>query len=236
MAIKKTSKNNRAKTGVVNLDKLIGGFKKNSVNLVAGGAGSGKTILSFQFLMEGLKNGESCIYVTFEEKKKKAYSDLVPFGWDFESYEKKGKFVFLEYTPEQVKRLITEGGGEIEEIIEDIKATRIVIDSISSFALLYQSELMRKEAALALFELINQWGCTALLTSQAIEKDSISADSELGFEVDSIIILYHTKKKGVRFRGLEVLKMRSTKIPEKTFPMGITNKGIEIDTKRAIEV
>ena len=216
----------RVSTGIVSLNKLVGGFKEKSINLVIGGAGSGKTIMAIQFLVEGIKKGEKGIYITFEEKKEKTYDDMKSFGWDLEKYEKQGKLIFLEYTPEQVKRIITEGGGEIEGIIEKTKARRLVIDSISSFALLYRDELARREAALFLFELINKWDCTALLTAQIIEEGKIF--SELEFEVDSLIILYHIKKRGVRNRGLEILKMRGTKTPQKTFPFKIANNFLDM--------
>lgn len=219
----------RVETGIESLDKIIGGFKEGSINLVSGGAGSGKTIMAIQFLINGIKKGENGIYVTFEEKKAKTFSDMLGFGWDLSKYENENKFVFLEYTPEQVKKLITEGGGEIENVIEKLNVKRLVIDSITSFTLLYQDELSRKEAALALFELINKWNCTALLTSQAHEEERIS--SELGFEVDSIILLYHIRKDGRRKRALEILKMRSTKIPDRVFPLIIANKGIETRNK-----
>jgi len=67
----KPKKPGRITTGVQGFDPLIqGGFKKNSINLVAGSAGSGKTILSIQFLIDGILHGEPGIYLTFEEKKK----------------------------------------------------------------------------------------------------------------------------------------------------------------------
>ena len=227
MAIKRIS------IGIPKLDNLIsGGFKKNSVNLVAGGAGTGKTIFATQFIIEGIKKGEPGIYITFEEKKKKYYEDMKGFGWDMEKYEKEGKFVFLEYTPEQVKKILTEGGGIVESVLEKIKAKRIVIDSITSFALLYEDELTKKEASLALFELIDKWDCTGILTSQDESKDENTISAALEFEVDGIIILYHVKKEGIRRRALEILKMRGTKIPEKTISMDITSKGIKINPKK----
>ena len=100
----------RVPTGIPGLDKLIqGGLVKNSANLVAGGTGTGKTIFAIQFLVEGVKRKEPGIYITFEEKKKKVYLDMLEFGWDLEKYEKEGLFNFLEYTPEQVKNILTEG-------------------------------------------------------------------------------------------------------------------------------
>lgn len=226
----------RVPTGIPGLDPLIqGGFKKNSVNLVAGGAGTGKSIFAIQFLVNGIKkHNEPGIYVTFEEKKEKVYEAMLSFGWDLKKYEEQQKFVFLEYSPEQVKRVLTEGGGIIENIIEKMKAKRIVIDSITSFSLLYEDELTKKEAALTLFELIDKWDCTGILTSQDERKNSTTISAALEFEVDSIILLYHVKKKGIRTRAMEILKMRGTKIPEKTFAMDISNKGISINPKKII--
>lgn len=238
MAAKKTIKkvNKRVPTGISNLDPLIeGGFKRNSVNLVAGGAGSGKTIFAMQFIMDGLKKGEPGIFITFEEKKKKFYEDMLEFGWDLQRYEEQNKFVFLEYTPEQVKKILTEGGGIVEAILEKIKARRIVIDSITSFSLLYEDELTKKEAALSLFELIDKWNCTGILTSQDEARNGHTITAAMEFEVDGIIVLYHVKKKGIRRRAIEILKMRGTKIPEKTVALDITDKGIKINPNKIMD-
>lgn len=237
MKLEHKRKVKRVSTGIPGLDPLIdGGFKEKTINLIAGDAGSGKTIFAIQFLIDGIKKGERGIYITFEERKEKTYEDMLSFGWDLAKYEKEGNFVFLEYTPEQVKKILVEGGGPIESIIEKIKAKRMVIDSITSFSLLYEDELTKKEAALSLFDLINSWGCTAVMTSQEVEKRGATITAALEFEVDSIILLYHSKMDGFRRRGLEILKMRGTKIPEKTYPLIIDKKGISIDTKRMVRL
>src|SRR3989344_2231288 len=138
--------NGRIQSGIVNLDPLIqGGLKERSISLVVGGAGSGKTIFAMQYLMEGLKRGEPGLYITFEEKKEKLYKDMSVFEWDFKVYEDKKMFFVLEYSPEQVKSLIEEGGGTIDQLISKESIKRVVIDSITSFLLLYQDELARKE-------------------------------------------------------------------------------------------
>ncbi len=230
------SKEVRISSGVPGLDPLIqGGFKKDSVNLVAGEPGSGKTIFAMHFLMEGCKKGEAGVYITFEEKKNKMYDDMLSMGWDLEKYEKKGLFRFLEYSPEQVKKILVEGGGMVDALIEKIKAKRIVIDSITSFSLLYEDELTKKEAALSLFDLIAKWNCTAVVTSQARSVDHESVMSAaLEFEVDSIIILYHLRRKDERIRGIEILKMRGTEIPSKTYELTLDKNGIKILRKSVI--
>lgn len=229
-------KEKRVQTYVQGFDKLVqGGLKERSVNLVVGGAGTGKTIFAIQFLVNGaIKKGEVGIYITFEERKEKLYSDMLELGINLEKYEKQGKFIFLRYNPEQVKKVLIEGGGTIESIITKSRVKRLVIDSITSFALLYKDELTRKEAALSLFELINNWGCTAVLTAQQTGSEEIFSTA-LEFEVDSLVKFYSPRKKGVRRRAFEIIKMRGTKHPLKTMGMEITGKGIKLSPGRIVE-
>ncbi len=234
---KKTSSIRRVRTGIANLDPLIqGGLTEKSIALVVGSAGSGKTIFAMQFLIEGLREGESCLYLTFEEKKEKLYNDMAIFGWDFKHYEEKKQFFYLEYNPEQVKSLIEEGGGTVDQLVTKHKITRLVIDSITSFSLLYQDELSRKEAGLALFELINKWGCTAVLTSQAISKRDELQGISLEFEADSIILLYHFKKAGKRVRALEILKMRGTRHANKTMGLEFSKAGLVVKPSQIVKI
>jgi circadian clock protein KaiC len=230
----KKKKQERIATDIPGFDRMIqGGFEKESVNLVVGSSGSGKTIFSVQFLMDGLKRGERVMYITFEEKKEEFYSNMIKFGWDLDSYEKKGKFFFLEYSPEKVQTMLEEGGGAIESIVLKYGITRIVIDSITSFALLFKEELRRREAALNLFNIIREWKCTSLLTLEDEhpgEDSSVSASIE--FEADSIIVLYFVRRKFRRERFIEVLKMRGTKHSTEIFGFDIGEKGIKIGSSR----
>lgn len=235
--IKKIKKENeRLSSGIQGFDKNIGnGFKKNSVNLVVGGSGSGKTIFSVQFLMAGLLEGERVMYITFEEKKKEFYENMGKFGWDLESYEKKGKFFFLEYSPEKVQTMLEEGGGAIESIVLKYNISRIVIDSITSFALLFEQELKRREAALNLFSIIRNWKCTSLLTLEDEKPETEGGvASSIEFEADSIIVLYFVRRKIRRERFIEVLKMRGTKHSTEIHPFNITDKGISVSSGHLI--
>lgn len=227
MVVKKVKE--RVSLGVQAFDSMVqGGFDRNSVNLIVGGSGSGKTIFTIQFLIEGIQRGENALYVTFEEKKKDFYENMMELGYDLESYEKKGKFIFLEYSPEKVKMMLDEGGGAVENIILKNKIKRIVIDSITSFSLLFNDELSKREAALSLFDIIRKWNCTCLLT---LEKDisfKKSPEMSIEFEADSIILLYFIRVKSERKRFIEVLKMRGTKHSNKIYPFEIDH-GIKIE-------
>ena len=230
-------KKKRVSTGIKKLDALIdGGYIKNSVTLITGGAGTGKTIFAIQFLVDGItKHNEPGMYITFEEKKEKLYNDMLKFGWDLKKFEKQGKLTYLQYTPEQVQQEVIKRGGILDAMIPETKIKRLVIDSITSFALLYKDELKKREDALSLFDLINKWDVTAVLTAQVEAPADHTISATLEFEVDGIIKLYHIKKRGIRERAFEILKMRGTKIPEKTMELAISNKeGIKINPKKLV--
>lgn len=227
----------RVKTGISELDSLIeGGVERNSVNLVAGSAGSGKSIFCTQFIVSGVQDyNEPGIYICFEEKKERFFSHMALFGWDLQKLEAQKKFAFVEYTPEQVKKMIEEGGGLVENLVSKIKAKRVVIDSITSFSLLYQNEVQKKEAGLALFELLRKWNVTALVTQEISEEQVEKQEAgELGFESDSVILLYFIKEQNSRKRAIEILKMRGTKHSKRILPLDITPKGIVISKEGAV--
>ncbi len=210
-SLKEKRRRKRVKTGIKGMDKLIdGGFENKSINLVVGGSGCGKTIFAMQYLMGGLKNGENCLFITFEENKDEFYKNMEEFNWDLKKYEKEGKFHFLEYSPEKVNSMIEEGGGEIENIVVSNNITRIVVDSITSFALLFEDELKKREAALSLFNIIRKWNVTSLLTLQENPSERSSKSSSLEFESDGIVLIYFTREKKKRERFIEILKMRGT--------------------------
>ncbi|MGV8131323.1 MAG: RAD55 family ATPase [Candidatus Pacearchaeota archaeon] len=221
----------RIPSGIKGFDKLIeGGFEKNSTNLLVGGPGSGKTILATQFIVEGLKNGESCLYITFEESKQSFYHNMKRFSWQLEEYEKKGLFTFLNYTPGKVKSMLEEGGGIIESIIINNKITRLVIDSMTSFTLLFEDELEKREASLDLFNMIKKWNCTSLITFEGSPEGEHKVYRALEFESDSIILMQFIRKIVSRERYIEILKMRGTNHSKGLYRFSMTKKGVELSS------
>ena len=223
----------RIPTGIKNFDNIIeGGFEKNSTNRLVGNSGSGKSIFAIQFLLEGIKRGENCLYITFEEKKKEFYDNMLEFGWNLAELEKKGSFTFLEYTPEKVKTMLEEGGGTIESVVLRKKIERVVIDSITSFELLFDKDIEKREAALSLFSMLNRWSCTSLLTYQGEpSREKKPSSRTLEFESDSITLLYFAREKKERERFIEVLKMRGTNHSRQIYPFSIGKEGITITLK-----
>lgn len=230
---KKISKRTRVQTGVSIFDNLIeGGFNKDSTNLLIGGAGCGKSIFATEFLVNGIKRGERGLYITFEETKEEFYNNMSRFGWPLQEYEKKGDFVFLEYTPEKVKTMLEEGGGAIENIILRNKIARVVIDSITSFELLFDNELEKREAAFQLFNMISKWNCTCLVTFEGdVRSDKGGETRTIEFEADSIVAMYFVRNLKKRQRFVEVIKMRGTQHSTEIHPFSIENTGIKIEKR-----
>ena len=129
--------------------------------------------------------------------------------------------------------MLEEGGGAIENTIVKHKISRMVIDSITSFALLFENELKKREAALALFSMISNWNCTSLLTYEGEPLHDTGPDHKaLEFESDAIIILYYLRTKKERNHYLEVLKMRGTKHSQSVYHFHIKErKGIVIEKR-----
>lgn len=226
---RKSLKDKRVSSGIPSLDKMIkGGFQQNSINLIIGGSGSGKSTFGAHFLMQGVKDKEPCLFISFEEGKDNFYKNMSGFGWDLEELERKEDIFFLEYTPEKVRTMLEEGGGIIESLVLSKKIKRIVIDSMNSFELLFKDEVEKRESTLALLSILRRWGCTTILM---YEKELAIGEQESSFKVldleaDSIILLYSTKKGDERKKSLEVLKMKGTSHSKKTKPYEISDKGI----------
>jgi circadian clock protein KaiC len=222
----------RVSTGIKEIDNISeGGYEKNSTNLIIGDGGSGKTIFGVQFLMDGMKKDEKCLYITFEEKKSDFYKNMDKMGFDLEDLEENDKFFFIQYSPEKVKTMLEEGGGIIESLILRKKIKRVVIDSMTSFGLLFESDLEKRSSLLSLFSMLKKWECTTLLTYEGNTQDNKIAPDILELESDSIIILYFTRGKKERERSLEILKMRGTKHSSQLYGYTIGKGGISFGKK-----
>jgi len=228
--------NERVPTGIPGLDEIMeGGFRRNTSNLVGGGAGSGKSILGMQFLVNGIeKFDEPGILISFEETEEKIIADMDSFNWKLSDKINKGKLAIIYYDPSQVQKFLEEGGGTIEATIESIGAKRLVIDSLSAFSLLFDSELAQRKAMLDLFETLRRFNITTLVTSEQEPNPERHLSNVMEFEVDGVILLYYLRKLDFRERSIEVFKMRATKHSSKIFPMQITSQGVKVYPKETM--
>ena len=219
----------RISSGIPGLDKVIeGGFEKTSAILVSGSGGTGKTIFALQFLIEGMRQNETGIYISFEETKEKFFRHMYSLGWDLSEYEKKGLLVFIKYDPEKIAAIVREGGEAIGESIKTANGKRVVIDSLSAYIALFDREAEQRRMLVDLFSMISGWNCTTVVTAEEDQDPFVYRSSIMGFMADSIVILYNIiKQDQTMIRAMQIAKMRGTNHLVGVFPFVIEKKGIE---------
>jgi len=220
----------REKTGISGLDEIIqGGIPKNSVNLVSGPPGSGKTILCYQFLYEGIQQGEKCLFLTLDKKVDGLLSQAKELGIDFQPAIDKAqaKFLFLDINKKLVYETMT------NEILSG-EYDRIVLDSITPLSEMpiYLRKLdtgssdiniinpedfsagegfpMKRLHLHYIMNALDTAQCTSLVTSELpVGSMGLSRDGVSEFLADGVIRL--SLDPTMDRRKLSVMKMRSTK-------------------------
>ena len=221
---------NRTHVGIPGLDDVMeGGFKTGSVNLIGGGAGSGKSIFCMQFLVEGIrKHNENGIYISFEQSPKHIIEDFERFGWGLKKLVKDNKLELIYISPEQVQTVLKTGAGSVLNSIKKIKAKRLVLDSLTAFTLLQKSEYEKRREVLKLIEAMQKWKVTSLLTSEQEPDPEEHHSTLMEFEVDGVILLYNIRKGDIRERSIEIFKMRGTSHSARIFPMKVSPEGVTV--------
>ncbi len=219
----------RVETGVKGLDQLIeGGFPENSVTLVSGGAGCGKTILCNQFLWHGLKKGQKGRYISLEEPVGDIKKDARVFGWDYEKYSRKGEFKISYIMPTAGSRGFID---KIKELASEEGVERLVIDSVSVMLGAYGgTQSKKRENLYDLMRNVKEAGPTTVMTSEIPENsgNNLSRFGVSEFVADGVIVLYYTGVGEGTFRNMEVRKMRRTEHTPGTHPFKITDKGLRL--------
>jgi KaiC/GvpD/RAD55 family RecA-like ATPase len=218
----------RVQTGIADLDSVIeGGFVRKSSTVVYGGPGAGKTTFGLQYLINGIVlYNEPGVYITFEQTRESIISLGKNYGWDIENLEAQHMLVIHEYSPEQLAKAISSGGGSLRDLIDSIKAKRLVLDSITEYLSLFNSEISSRKACSDIFRLCVRWGVTLIAVGEDTVVNGTHQFTVLDYEVDGIILLYNERRGDVRLRFLEILKMRDTRHAGRVFPMKLTKNGI----------
>ena len=221
----------RVRTGIVELDEMLGGgFMPGDAVMVAGAAGTGKTTLALQYLVNGVKLGEPGIYVTFEELPDQIYRDAKNFGWDLRKMEDEGNFRVVCTSPSLM--LESGDGGLLEDVIREVQPRRLVIDSLSHLEMFVKKDDMRMEAYRVVRYLKTRGVSSVLLwESPQISGGSFSiTDVGLSFLVDCIVALKPVEIESSMRKALVILKMRGSDHDKRLREYEITPAGIKIES------
>ncbi|MDK6028698.1 KaiC domain-containing protein [Ignisphaera sp. 4213-co] len=238
----------RVKTGIPGFDEILhGGIPKRNIVLVSGGPGTGKTILSQQFIWNGLQMGEPGIYVVLEEHPAQVKQNMKQFGWDVTPFEKKGMFEIVdaftggigEYAkrekyvvpdPTDVGHLV----DVVRDAIKDLNAQRAVIDSVSTLYITRPS--LARGIIMQIKKVLSGLGVTAFLVSQVSVTERGFGGPGVEHAADGIVRLDLDEIGGELKRSLIVWKMRGTSHSMRRHPFEITDKGIVVYHNKVLKV
>jgi circadian clock protein KaiC len=222
----------RVKTGIPGLDEmLLGGFLPQTANLVEGAPGTGKSTLGMQFIYHGIVAcGEPGLILTFEEFPQQYYNGAASFGWDFRQMEREGKLRVVMSSPEVSKADLEQVGGRIENLVREINAKRILVDSLSHFERLSEDPAHLRSIVYGFINALKREGLTAVLTreSMALLGGTEGMDDAFAFLVDSYILLRYVEIESAIRKALLALKMRGSNHDKGIRQFEITSRGIEV--------
>lgn len=227
--LKQQSQSERINFGNTKFDEMSGGgLFQDSVVLVSGPTGSGKTLMCTTFAAASCKNDKRTLYLGFEESRPQLIRNAQSWGMDFEEWEKRGLLRISCCFPES--QGLAEHLLSIREQIDEFKPTRLVIDSVSAMERVAGLRSFR-EFVLGLTSLLKERRICALLTSTTPELsggDSVT-DAHISTITDAIVLLRYLQVGGELKRGIIIIKMRGSQHDKDIREFSISSDGLKID-------
>lgn len=225
----------KASTGITGLDEILdGGLPAGRPTLICGGAGSGKTLLTIEFLVRGANQfDEPGVFMTFEETFVELAQNVASLGFDLEQQIEEGKLL-VDYVLVERSEIHETGDYDLEGLfvrlghaIDTIGAKRVVIDSVETlFTGLKDTSLLRAELH-RLFRWLKSKGVTALVTAERGE-GSLTRHGLEEYVSDCVILLDNRVSNQFATRRLRIVKYRGSHHGADEFPFMIGETGLSV--------
>jgi circadian clock protein KaiC len=233
----------RLSIGVKGLDDvLFGGLNPNRIYLLEGDPGTGKTTLALQFMLEGARAGEKCLYITLSETAEELRSVARSHGWSLDD-----RVTIFELTPpeanfaaDQYYTLLHPSEVELSETIklildriEELQPDRVAFDSLAEIRLLAQDPLRYRRQVLALKQFFAGRRSTALLLDDLTSR---SHELQVHSITHGVIVLERlVREYGAERRRIQITKMRGANFRGGWHDVVITTGGLSVFPRLSIE-
>jgi circadian clock protein KaiC len=222
-------------TGIRGLDDItFGGLPRGRPTLVAGGAGSGKTLLAMEFIVHGIREfNEPGVFMAFEETAPELIKNVASLGFDLEEMMRRN---MLDMDFVRIERSEIEETGEYDleglfirlgSMIDAVGAKRVVLDTIEAlFAGLPNEAILRAELR-RLFRWLKDKGVTAIITGEQGEK-ALTRQGLEEYVSDCVIFLDHRVTNQIATRRLRIIKYRGSPHGTNEYPTMIDERGLSV--------
>jgi circadian clock protein KaiC len=197
----------RLRTGVEGLDELIeGGFIRGDIHLIAGGPGTGKTVLSANIAYNAAKAGDNVVYATFEESVDYFRRNVKLLGLDLLPLEKEGRMSLVDLEALKGQQLETNVSTLIQAT-KDSKGTLLIIDSVTALLLACETTFEMRTFMKSVYNSLKSEGITTIMTGSLANGGRIGLE---GFMTDSVMFLENWEDGVTMKTRFAILKMRGT--------------------------
>lgn len=227
--------NERIQTGIPGLDHVLGGgLRASSIYLLRGASGTGKTTLGLQFVLEGVRRGERCLYLTLSETRGQLDMIARSYGWTLEGVEihdlarrddaDERRSAYTVFRPAEVE--LEELSRAIQEQLARVQPARLVLDALSELRLLSDAPFRYRRELIALSDRALGCNCTGWL----LDTD---ADGNMGGVAETLVSGVVDVQQlapaygGVR-RRLRVRKLRASRTVGGYHDFAIGDGGVEV--------
>lgn len=222
------SSEERTTSGNAGLDELCsGGFFRDSIVLVSGPTGTGKTLLTTEFLAGGAAAGQRSLLFGYEESRDQLLRNARGWGRDFEQYERTDTLRVVTNYPEAAS--LEDHLVLVKDLIEAYRPSRVALDSLSALERVGSVRGFR-EFLLGLTSFLKAQETTALLTTTTSDLLGWSSISEAHVSTltDSIVLLRYVELRSEVKRAITVLKMRGSAHDRQVREFHIDGTGMHI--------
>jgi circadian clock protein KaiC len=233
----KSLKNDLSKTltGIRGLDEItFGGLPEGRPTLVTGSAGSGKTLLGMEFLINGVREfGENGVFISFEESDKELITNVSSLGFSLDELTRKNKIIvdYIHIDPDEIEET---GEYDLEGLfirighsIDSIGAKRIVLDTIECLFSGFSNPAILRAELRRLFRWLKDIGITAIITGER-GNGSLTRQGLEEYVSDCVIVLDNRVFEESSTRRMRIVKYRGSAHGTNEYPFIIDENGFSV--------